>query len=466
MAAAIESARSGLSPIILDERPAALLPAGSLASSDSRRDGPSGPQAACDRERLLGELKSVSDRIRIVDEARVLAITREREVLWTRGRGSTLWSAGTIILAAGGEPRIVPFPGWTLPGVICAADLRDQDSLRARRALVVGTGPGLLVAAAALLERGVHIEAVVEAGQPPWSAPGAIPALGDRSAMLEDAKTAWESLNRAGVPVHVEHAVFKAHGQKAVTSATFGPLEPGDWRPRHEHARELDVDLVVTEFGAVSSHELAILAGCRHRYDRSTGCWLAQRDALMRTTVPGIFVTGDGAGVAAGLVAEEEGRIAGITAAEEAGAITPDEAAERRGPWQERLAERTRMRLLFDEASRIRPGLLDLLEPGTVVCPCESVSLAALRAAVADGARALSAVKLQTRLGMGRCQGRVCGPAAELFLTRETRRPHEEVGQVNPRPPIRPVTLGVLARMECPTLPDQYRPHATGEETR
>lgn len=466
MAAAIEAARSGLAPIILDERPAALLSAGPRVSSHSQRDGSPGSQAARDRERLRGELNSVSDRIRIVEEARVLMITREREVLWACRRGSTLWSAGTIILAAGGAPRIVPFPGWTLPGVSSAADLRDQGSLHARRALVAGTGPGLLVTAAALLDRGIHVVAVVEAGQPPWSSPGAIPALGDRSAMLEDARTAWESLIRARVPVHIQHAVFKAHGQNAVTSATFGPVEPGDWRPQHEHAREVGVDLVVTQFGAVSSHELAILAGCRQRYDRSSGCWLAQRDELMRTTVPGLLAIGDGAGVAAGLVAEEEGRIAGITAAEEAEAITPAEAAERRGPWQERLAERTRVRANLDEASRIRHGLLELLEPDTVVCPCESVSLAALRAAVADGTRELSALKLQTRLGMGLCQARVCGPTAELLLACETRRPREEVGQVNPRPPVRPVTLGALARMECLTVPDPYRPHATGEETR
>ncbi|MAX40138.1 MAG: hypothetical protein CME33_26660 [Gimesia sp.] len=168
----------------------------------------------------------------------------------------------------------------------------------------------------------------------------------------------------------------------------------------------------------------------------------------METSISGIFAAGDGAGIGGVFVAMEEGRLAGITAAEQAGAIAPDEAERRRRGPLERLGEFAEMRAALAEVSQIRPGLLDLATADTLVCRCEEVALSDVQTALDQGARGLQAVKLLTRLGMGPCQGRNCAPHVGMHLCHATGRTHEQVGRINPRPPLKPVTFGALAAME------------------
>jgi hypothetical protein len=105
------------------------------------------------------------------------------------------------------------------------------------------------------------------------------------------------------------------------------------------------------------------------------------------------------------------------------------------------------VRALLDEMSRGRPGLSELATPQTLACRCEEVSIAQVNAAVEAGARDLQAVKLLTRLGMGACQGRNCGPSTAMHVARALGCAPQNAGRISPRPPVKPVTLGALARM-------------------
>jgi NAD(P)H-nitrite reductase large subunit len=162
--------------------------------------------------------------------------------------------------------------------------------------------------------------------------------------------------------------------------------------------------------------------------------------------LPGVFAAGDGAGVGGSLVAVEEGRIAGITAAEQAGTISAEEAATRRRAPRRRLASLAGVRAGLDEISYPRPGLSELATDPTLLCRCEEVTRAEVTAAIGEGARDLQAVKLLTRLGMGACQGRNCAPSTAGVLCAMTGCSPVEAGRINPRPPVKPVTLGTLAR--------------------
>jgi bacterioferritin-associated ferredoxin len=144
----------------------------------------------------------------------------------------------------------------------------------------------------------------------------------------------------------------------------------------------------------------------------------------------------------------EEGRVAGITAAEQAGAIGASVAAARRAPATRRLRRLAAVRDALDEISRIRPGLSELATDATLLCRCEEVTRAEVRAAISEGARDLQAVKLLTRLGMGACQGRNCAPSTAAVLSAATGCALPATGRINPRPPVKPVTLGTLARQQ------------------
>ena len=366
---------------------------------------------------------------------RVLNISSRREVLWVDRDRTGTFHAEQIILATGSDSRTVPFPGWTLPGVTIGRNTRTAAKNAGRRVLVAGTGPMLVKTAVSLLDDGWSVLAVLEAA-------GSLRDDEDRP------ESPVNRLRRAGIPILHHHTVFSAAGTDYVTRATYGPVDPADWRPKSGEGTTIEVDCLAIEFGRVANNDLAELAGCQLSYDSKTDAWLPVRDETMRTTIPEVFFAG-GSGVAFRLVAEHEGRIAGITAAERAGTIGTSEAIERRTPILKKLAECKARRETLEEASRLRRGLDELMNPATVLCPCEGVTLAALRDASERGAGDMTSLKLMTRLGMGACQSKCCGAAGARILASLRERTPQEVGRIHARPPARPVTLGELARMAC-----------------
>ncbi len=141
----------------------------------------------------------------------------------------------------------------------------------------------------------------------------------------------------------------------------------------------------------------------------------------------------------------EEGRVAGITVAQRCGVLTGWEADRRRRVPVRRLRTLMAVRDRLDALSVVRAGVYGLAAEATVVCRCEEVSRAEVVAAVTEGARDLQAVKLLTRLGMGACQGRNCAPSAAGLVCAATGCGAGAVGRIHPRPPVKQVTLGVLA---------------------
>lgn len=460
MAAAAEAARAGLSCTLLDEAPALggqVYRPFPLAFRITDRTQLGGEIAEGDQ--LRAEVRSFGERINVQCNTAALGIWNNRQILChddSSGRAHLLY-ADQLVIAVGGYERPIPFPGWTLPGVMAAGGLhglvRTMQIRPGRRALIAGTGPLIFRLALLLHDIGVTIIAVLDAASQsePTSA---------SSELIE-----WqESLRRASIPVLFNHTIFEAHrgAGDSVQEALYGPVDPTDWRPKREQACAAAVDLICVGFGFVPNSELATLAGCDHDYVEASGGWVPVRDANMQTTVRGIFAVGDGAGIVGPRIAEEEGRIAGITIAEQAGLVTAVEAERRRHVHREQIQG-----FLAASVPRIiLPGLLDLAGANTLLCRCEEVSLAEVRSAVAEGgARNLQAVKLLTRLGMGACQGRHCGPSAAFHLCQMTGRTPVEVGRINPRPPVKPVSLGALARLtDIPEPPGAVAQNAIGDE--
>lgn len=452
MTAAIEAARAGLNPTLIDEAPALggqvyrHLPE-AFHVDDAHALGNDYARG----NRLRQEFADVAGRVELLSNTAVLGVWPNRELLWSRDNSSGVLQAERLIIASGAYDRPLPFPGWTLPGVMTAGGvqtiLKTMRVRPGRRALVAGTGPLILAVACRLHQAGVEIASVLEAGNPPWG-DGVFPKEWGDLDFINDAREHLEYLSAANIPLLANHTVFEAHGPGEVQAVSYGPVDFESWQPLKDSVRRLEVDLVVIGFGFVPNTELSELAGCQHDYAPELGGWVPVRSSFTETTIPGIFAVGDGAGIGGVFVALEEGRLAGITAAEQAGTIAFDEAERRRKVPLEWLRAFAEIRAVLAEVSRIRPGLLDLATPETLACRCEEVRFAEVRAAMEQGASDLQAVKLFTRLGMGPCQGRNCAPHVGLHLCRATGRTAKQVGRINPRPPLKPVTFGALAAME------------------
>lgn len=90
-----------------------------------------------------------------------------------------------------------------------------------------------------------------------------------------------------------------------------------------------------------------------------------------------------------------------------------------------------------------------------IICRCEEISRGEILRAIQEGARTVEEVKRATRAGMGLCQSRSCLRAVQKILAEETGQALSEITPARYRPPVRPISLGVLASWEGKSNPGE-----------
>jgi NAD(P)H-nitrite reductase large subunit len=186
------------------------------------------------------------------------------------------------------------------------------------------------------------------------------------------------------------------------------------------------------------------MAGCEYRWVPDLGGWVPALVEAQATSARGVFVAGEAAGVAGAVVALEEGRLAGLGAARHVGRLDERRFRALAAPVQRRLRRLASFRRVMDEVYRAGPGLAALAEPDTVVCRCEELCARRIQEAIDEGARLVNEVKTFTRAGMGRCQGRLCGPTVAAVIGRTTGG-SAAAGAYTARVPAKPVAFAALA---------------------
>jgi len=192
-------------------------------------------------------------------------------------------------------------------------------------------------------------------------------------------------------------------------------------------------DLLLLHDGVIPSTQITRALGCAHSWSTAQQCWHPVTDDHGRTSVPGILVAGDGAGIGGAAAAVLSGRIAAR------GLVGADTAALR--------AERTRTlaaRPLLD--TLFAPRAMRLHDT-TIVCRCEEVTAGAIRSAAHAGCQGMNQLKAYTRCGMGPCQGRMCGPIGIEVLAEARNVPVSAIEPLRTRFPTKPVSVGDLATL-------------------
>jgi len=214
------------------------------------------------------------------------------------------------------------------------------------------------------------------------------------------------------------------------------------WRDSADKEHRVACDAVGASFGLRSETQLADLAGCGFAYDDVTRQWLPQRDAAGRSSVPAVYLAGDGAGIGGSDVAELQGERAALAALEDLGA--PIDTA-RIAALDRKLARQACFRNALERAYPYPAHLLDDVADAEIICRCEGITAGTLRAAATErDAQEMNRLKAFTRIGMGRCQGRVCGPAAAEILARTLGKNIAGVGRLRGNPPVKPIPVGGL----------------------
>ena len=347
-----------------------------------------------------GERRSLDSRVTLHCSTTAVGPVDKGVLLAEREGEPLLFGYKQLILATGARELFLPFPGWTLPGVMGVGGLQSMAigglPIEGKRVVVAGTGPLLLAAAAHLSRRGAHVEAVVE--QTPFRK-----LIRFASALTPGklAQAAGLALALRGVPFFTSAWPLEAEGNKKLRAVRLHTAS-GEKR--------IPCDYLACGFGLIPNTELAALFGCEMQDA------FVKVDDQQRTSAENVFCAGEPTGIGGVDCSMEEGRIAGSAAAG-----VPVKAR--------RSFERFTRRLT--ECFALRDELKILATEDTLVCRCENVPLCAV-ASYSDW----NSAKRQTRCGMGRCQGRVCGSALSFLLGWPTP---------TPRPPVVPATMKTLA---------------------
>lgn len=441
LAAAATAAGKGLSTLLVDE---GMAPGGQIYRAIT--ETPVRDRAVLGEEYWRGAIlaeeagRSAAEYLPgtalwYLDPDRRIGVSRD-------GRAQTL-EARQVILAAGALERPFPVKGWTLPGVMTAGAaqilLKTTGAVARGRVVLAGTGPLLWLLAAQYLA----------AGAPPGLILDTTPAANRRAALPHLPAFLRSPYVAKGLRLlwRVRRAVRVVSGVTALAVEGEERARRITWRRADGPEEGMEVDHLLLHQGVVPNINLAAAAGCTLEWNAAQACWQPVTDEWGGSSLPGIAIAGDGAGIAGAEAAAARGRLAALAAATALGVLTVAERDRLAAPARAELAAYGRGRAFLDALYMPAPHFRQAPDDA-IACRCEEVTGAQIRDAVTRlGVRGPNQLKAFLRCGMGPCQGRLCGLTVTETMAAARGVTPEEVGYYRLRSPVKPITVGELAAM-------------------
>lgn len=397
MAAALAAAPSGISIALLDDNP---LPGGQIW-----RDGPRAQLPVLASE-MRAQLQHHGN-IQLHSTSKVVAFAGPKRLLLENAEDGWVLAYDKLILCTGARELLLPFPGWTLPGVTGAGALQALIKgglpVAGQRIVIAGSGPLLLAAAATAMKNGAEVVRIAEQAS--------LGSVGGFAAGL------WRWPNKMIQAMALASGAYRTSAH-VLCAVGADRLEAVQMRIG-KRTEEIACDGLACGFGLVPNVEIATALGCRIE-NRAIAV-----DQWQASSLADHYAAGECTGFGGSELALVEGRIAGLV------------AAGQRDQARECWPERKRWQAFADRLNRaftLDPALKQLAKPDTLVCRCEDVAYSNLASH-----SSWTAAKLNTRCGMGACQGRVCATAAQTLFGWDPPQP---------RPPFSPARIATLACLD------------------
>lgn len=440
MSAAIMMRTFGMSVLVVDEQPA---PGGQLWRAVESVAGSSLAASLGEEYQSGAEIVERFRTCGAIYEAgtQVWQIEPKWRVFLKRSGLTEVVQTSQVVLATGAQERPAPFPGWTLPGVLTVGAaqilLKSARQTPQGEVWVVGSGPLPILYMAQILNVGGSIAGWLDTSAPgEWrrSLPWLKQAYSGKSDVFKGLR--WlHQIRRSGTKRIRGVRSFKAIGSNRLVELEY-TLTTGE-------VQRVAADVLLSHEGVVPSVHMTSSLGCEHLWSQQQSCLVPDLNEWGQTTLQGIYVAGDGAGIGGGKAACVRGEIAALGVAIERGLISPTETEAKAQPLRSKLANLLKIRPMLD-ALYLPPARLSNPSDDTIVCRCEELTAGEIRAAVAIAAPGINQLKAFTRAGMGPCQGRQCGYTVANIVAAEQKRRVNENDFFRIRPPLKPLTLGEL----------------------
>ncbi len=438
LAAATETARAGLATLVIDENPG---PGGqvwrAIATTPMLTRSVLGPDYW--RGHVAAQAFAASGAT-YSPGTTVWSLTADRELGMSAAGKARMLRAARVILATGALERPFPIPGWTLPGVMSIGGaqtlLKASGLYPAGRVILAGCGPLLWLYADQLLKAGGDVQAILDTTDR-----AARLAAGRHAARFAASPYLAKGL---GLMARVRRRVRVISGITDLAVEGAAKAEAVAYRRSGRDDERMPVDTLLLHQGVVPNVNLAMSAGVAHRWDEAQLCFVPELDRFGSTSIDGIAIAGDGAGIAGAEAATERGRLAAfaaIRALRPGTVLDQDEQSARRT-----LAKYTGARAFLDAYYRPQRNLR-IPRGKTIVCRCEEVTAEEIAGMVALGCEGPNQMKSFTRCGMGPCQGRLCGLTVTELIASERGVSPAAVGYYRLRPPVKPIALAELASL-------------------
>jgi NADPH-dependent 2,4-dienoyl-CoA reductase/sulfur reductase-like enzyme len=437
LAAAAVAGAAGLSTLVLDENPS---PGGQIYRAIATT--PVANRAILGADYWRGEpLLAAAERsgAKIMCGTLAWSLSRDLEIGMSCAGSARMIRARRVIVATGALERPFPVPGWTLPGVMTVGGaqtlLKASGLVPEGRTVMAGAGPLLWLLAAQLLRAGARITAILDT----------TPRANYLRALVHAPAFALSPLFAKGLRLmrEVRTRVKVIRGVTALAAEGDSKVRWVSFARGTRPTQRLDVDHLLLHQGVVPNVNLPMAAGVAHRWDPRQLCWSPAVGHCGATSIPGLAIAGDGAGIAGAWAAEARGALAAIAAvrALDPSAKVPD-PQEALQALRRHQQGRTLLDTLYQPSRQFR-----LPRNDTIVCRCEEVTAGQIRETVALGCEGPNQLKAFLRCGMGPCQGRLCGLTVTELIAEARSSTPQAVGYYRLRPPVKPVPLVEIAQL-------------------